>query len=165
MLNVRHGYRRHSTTIILVGLLTACGSQTVQTESETAAPRAIATTGTPALEQCQSAIDGKVYSRVIAAKEVSFDLLRAWYRTRNSGPYSPSQIARIPDAGSVVVCALEAPGSQLKGAPQLTPASTSSTGVTESPAAIVLLNFGGQAQLLDTLGPEPIVTEMMAKLG
>ncbi len=136
----------------------------------TTSPRGQAVSGEATTEpnasafvRCEALVDGKTYTELIDARDVPVDHFREWLLTRTKGVYSPSQIADVPETGSVIVCALLAPRAAPPGPP--TPGSEPSNALPVEPqAAILFLDFDSPSPFLDSIGPLSSVTGSMAKL-
>lgn len=159
--------RERPARMMIVGmmaLLCACGTQTVTAGHQTTSRSAEGDAARSALDVCGGLIDKAIYTSVIQGKEVTADQLRNWYRTRNNGVYSPSQVADIPPTGVFFVCELSASGL-VKGPPPPDPSATAATvDLSTSTAAILVVGVKPDA-ILDSFGPETTSTELMAKLG
>lgn len=153
----------------LILALTACGTahqqaRTTAVEVNSVHPSSSVGNDVAAVDECEANVDGKTYTSVIDAQTISMDQLRTWYKTRNPGAYSPSQIADVPAEGSVTVCELEAPGIGMKEAPPLPGDYTQGPTGTGSPAVLLLLGLDKDGPVLDTAGPRDVVTNLMIQL-
>jgi hypothetical protein len=136
----------------------------------TTSPRGQAVSGEATTEpnasafvRCEALVDGKTYTELIDARDVPVDHFREWLLTRTKGVYSPSQIADVPETGSVTVCALLAPLAAHPGPP--TPGSEPSNALPVEPQAVILfLDSESRSPSLDSIGPLSSVMGLMAKL-
>ncbi len=115
-----------------------------------------------AFERCEALVDDKTYTELIDAQDVPVDQFREWLLTRTNA-YSPSQIADVPETGSVIVCALVAPQAAPSRPPTLGSEPKNALPV-EPQAAILFLDFESPSPFLDSIGPLSSVTGLMAKL-